>query len=116
MGSFSLHNLIGGEHMPDDRYLINIIIEYLENVPEPTPSWPRRDFAKASYTRWAIEEIIREITKHTNWSVMRCVEDFKYRVGKYALKSVKHDEVSEIFRVAYDAACDVSDILYAMMP
>lgn len=102
--------------MADDRYMINVIIEYLENTPEPTASWPRKDFVKASYTRWAADQIIHEIMDHTNWPVMRCVENFKYRVGKYVLRSVQYDEVNEIFRVAYDAACDISDILYAMMP
>ena len=102
--------------MNDDRYLINIIIEFRENVPEPTSAWPRKDFVKASYTRWAADRIIQEIMEHTNWPVMRCVENFKYKVGKYSLYSVQHEEVNEIFRVAYDAACDISDILYAMMP
>ena len=103
--------------MPDDRTFINVIIEYRENVAEPMPSWPRRDFAKASYTRWAADQIIACILNHTDWPVMRCIEDFKYRVSKYMLKSSNYnEEANEIFRVAYETASDISDILYAMLP
>lgn len=104
----------------DRQRVINIIVEYLTSVPEPGPSWPRRDFAKCSYTRSAADAMIKYINDHPNWPPMRSIEDFKYKVGKYMLISKSsnygEDEASEIFRVYYDAACDVTDILYAMLP
>ena len=106
--------------MLDNRQVINVIVEYQSNVPEPMSGWPRRDFAKSSYTRSAADAIINHITKHSAWPALRSVEDFKYHVGKYMLISRSsnfgEDEASEIFRVYYDTACEITDILYAMIP
>ena len=98
----------------------NVIVEYMENVPEPMPGWPRRDFAKCSYMRSAASAIIQYINDNSQWTALRSVEDFKYHVGKYSVlsqsSSYGEDEPSEIFRIYYDVACDITDILYAMIP
>lgn len=101
--------------MVSDKRQIRVIIEYLNNFPDPQITWPKKEFERVSTSRWATNEILVFVLSHTDWTVMKSVECFKKKVSRYARRMIRYEEVSEIFDTAYEVACDISDILNAMM-
>lgn len=99
----------------DDERQIRVIIEYINNLPEPESRWPKREFDKASFTLWAANEILVRVLANRYATPMRTVEEFKCQVGKYAQKPTPYDDRSFIFETAYNVATDISDIIYGMM-
>ena len=102
--------------MSDDERMIRVIMEYINDIDEPDIGWPEIEFAKASYSRWAASEILVLALANHDWTPLRAVEEFKSMVGKCMLKPTHYTDVTEMFRIAYDTAVDISDILYAMVP
>ena len=102
--------------MSDDERMIRVIMDYITDIGEPEANWPEKEFAKVSYSRWAASQILVLALSTPDWSPMRAVEEFKTKVGGFMLKPTYNSDVTEIFRIAYETAIDLSDILYAMMP
>ena len=101
--------------MTDDERVKFIIREYRANLGEPTYTWPHMDFDKFAYSRWAAEMIENYVFAHEHeWTAFRSVEEFKNLMGKYMCRS-NYSEVNFIFEIAYETACDISEIILAML-
>ena len=94
----------------DDQLLIGALIEYREYINEPGPRWPTMEFDKNSYSRWAVDEIFLAIIKEPEKPIMQVVSEFKELMWKYSMVN-PYSEANFTFRIAYDTACDVEDIL-----
>lgn len=101
--------------MNDDLNMINAIKAYVYDIGEPEYGWPKSEFNRVSYTKWAANEVLIFVLAHTDWTPIRSVEEFKYLMAKFMYKPTHRTEVTEIFRTAYDVADDISDILTAMV-
>lgn len=97
-----------------DGRIISVIEEYMFDLFEPGRNWPKYEFRKRSYGRWAAEEILKSIQRHPDISPMRTVEEFVRMTDEFS--GIKHDERNDsfIFSVAHDVATDILDILRAM--
>ena len=103
--------------MSDDERQIRTIIDYVEEyLPEPQATWPKVEFLRMSYSRWAANYIIKLLYNNPTHTPIRVIEDFKYQMNKYIQKSTNHPEANVPFQYAYEVACDLEDILMAMMP
>lgn len=100
----------------DERSIINAIIEYRFDLGEPGWNWPQRDFERLSYSRWAVDEILVMIFNNHDWSPMRAAEEFKILMAECMKRSSNYSETTDMYRIAYDAANDLEDIIHAMMP
>lgn len=98
----------------DETRMINAIREYIADLGEPEPGWPAKEFNRVSYSSWAATEILAMVLAHADWTPMRAVEEFKTMVAPYGWRNTYNTDANEIFRTAYQVACDISDILYAM--
>lgn len=101
--------------MNDDTNMINAIKEYIYNIDEPECWWPKSEFNRVSYKKWAANEVLIFVLSHTDWTPTRSVEEFKYAMAKYMYKPTYQQDVTEIFSIAYETADDISDILTAML-
>lgn len=97
-----------------DSRVISVIEDYMFDLFEPGRNWPKYEFRKRSYGRWAAEEILKSIQRHRNISPMEVVEEFVLRTNEFS--GIEHDERNDsfIFSVAHDVATDILDILRAM--
>ena len=97
-----------------DERAIFAIEEYMYDLFEPGRNWPKYEFQKRSYTRWAAAEILRCIQKQPNRPSMEVVKDFVRKTDEYS--GIDHDDRNDsfIFYVAHDVATDILDILRAM--
>lgn len=102
--------------MSDEERQIRAIIEYIEDIGEPQPKWPKVEFEMVSYSKWAAEQILSSALAHPEWSPIRAVEEFKYMVNSCMRKKLNYPEIELIFQSAYDTATDIGDILMAMLP
>lgn len=100
--------------MSDDQRMINVIVEYIGNLPEPTSSWPPGYFKAASYEKTAANELLAMVLAHPEWTVIRSVEEFKDMVSDFIRKATYYEDVTYMFEVAYEVASNISDILMAM--
>lgn len=97
-----------------DERVIFVIQEYMCDLFEPGKTWPKYEFCKRSYARWATAEILKCIQTNQNISPITVVEDFVRKTGEYS--GVDHDDRNDsfIFFVAHSVATDIWDILRAM--
>lgn len=98
-----------------DKQAISAIRDYMyEHLFEPDRYWPKYEFRKRSYGRWAAEEIIACIQRQPDRSPLEIVEDFVYATDIYS--GIEHNDRNDsfIFHVAHDIATDILDILRAM--
>lgn len=97
-----------------DNRVISVIEEYMVDLFEPGRNWPKYEFRKRSYERWAAEEILSDIQHHSNMPPVLVVEEFVRRTDEFS--NIEHDERNDsfIFSVAHDVATDILDILRAM--
>jgi hypothetical protein len=97
-----------------DSRVVSAIEEYMFDLFEPGRNWPKYEFRKRSYGRWAAEEILKSIQHHTDIPPMQIVEEFVRRTDEFS--GIEHDERNDsfIFSVAHDVATDILDILRAM--
>ena len=93
-----------------DSRVISVIEDYMFDLFEPGRNWPKYEFRKRSYGRWAAEEILKSIQHHQDISPM----EFVRRTDEFS--GIEHDERNDsfIFSVAHDVATDILDILRAM--
>ena len=105
--------------MSDDERQIRVIIDYIsEYLPEPQSTWPKKEFERVAYCRWAANEILKSLYNNPNWTAIRVVEEFKCQMGNYIMKSksTHFPEASIHCEYAYEVACDIEEILMAMFP
>ena len=103
--------------MSDDERQIRIIIDYAsEYLPEPQVSWPKKEFLRVSYARWAVNYILKMLGKNPEWTPMQTIEEFKNLVSPYMYLHPNDPDIDYNFRVGYEVASDLSDIIMAMLP
>ena len=104
--------------MTEEERQVQAITEYYHTFGDPAEYWPKLEFERVAYSRWAIDEMLIMIYSHLDWTPMRAVEEFKNLMRDFANmtfeKDFGHGDMNQIFETAYDVACDVSDILAAM--
>ena len=59
-----------------DSRVVSAIEEYMFDLFEPGRNWPKYEFRKRSYGRWAAEEILKSIQHHADIPPMQIVEEF----------------------------------------
>lgn len=97
-----------------DERVTFAIQEYMYDLFEPDRNWPKYEFRKRSYARWAASEILKCIQTNQNIPPMKVVEDFVQKTDEYS--GIDHDDRNDsfIFYIAHDVATDILDILRAM--
>lgn len=97
-----------------DERVIFAIEDYMYDLFEPGRNWPKYEFRKRSYARWATSEILKCIQKQLDRPPVEVVEDLVRKTDEYS--GVEHDDRNDsfIFYVAHDVATDILDILRAM--
>lgn len=94
--------------------VIFVIQEHMYDLFEPGRNWPKYEFSKWSYTRWAASEILNCIRSNPSVPPMKVVTDFAQRTDEWAKTDHYDRNDSFIFYVAHDVATDILDILRAM--
>ena len=100
--------------MTDDERMIQAIREYWFDLGDPMSSWPKDEFERVAYSKWAVDEILTLFFDNVDWTPLRATEEFKYIMGTYMCRSTNFTEINHIFEIAYRAASDISDILMGM--
>lgn len=100
----------------DERYIINVLIEYQFNIGEPSSNWPKQDFERVAYARDAVDEIIMLWATNPDWTPMRATEEFKQIAADGMKRKIRYREVYDMYRIMYDTANDVTDIINAILP
>lgn len=97
-----------------DERVISVIEDYMYDLFEPSRNWPKYEFRKRSYARWAASEILKCVQKQSDRPPIEVVEDLVRKTDEYS--GVEHDDRNDsfIFYVAHDVATDILDILRAM--
>ena len=97
-----------------DERVISAIEDYMFDLFEPGRNWPKYEFNKRSYERWAAKEILKRIQQHPEIPAINLVEEYVLMTDEFS--GIEHDERNDsfIFSVANDVATDILDILRAM--
>ena len=97
-----------------DERAISVIEDYMFDLFEPGRNWPKYEFNKRSYERWAAKEILKRIQQHPEIPAINLVEEYVLMTDEFS--GIEHDERNDsfIFSVAHDVATDILDILRAM--
>ena len=102
--------IIKEEAMTDDGRMLSIIREYRAGINDPDKRWPEIEFDRASYTKWALDEICNMIIENPDKSVLENVNTFKNMMHKYAYETSCYNErIKFIFELAWEVAADVED-------
>lgn len=107
------------DYLDNIRYLnfqrcLDLVIEYREDIGDPCPAWPKEDFDRVSYSRFAVDEIISLLMKNSHKTVCQVLEEFKYEMGLGCSKYIRNHENEKIFTYGYSVAVDLLDRLSAM--
>lgn len=97
-----------------DQRMIDAIREYRASLSDPEGNWPDSEFDKMSYYRWGVDEVLINVLAHPEWTVAKAVDDIRNRFYEYSAMSTSYYEANYIFEIAYNAATDISDIIFAM--
>ncbi len=97
-----------------DERAISAIEDYMFDLFEPGRNWPKYEFNKRSYERWAAKQILESVRHHPDISPLQIVEEYVRMTNEFS--GIEHDERNDsfIFSVAHDVATDILDILRAM--
>ena len=93
---------------------LDLVIEYREELGDPIPTWPKEDFDRVSYSRFAVDKIISLIMNNTSKTVCQIIEEFKYEMGLGCSKYIRDHGNEKIFTYGYNVAVDLLDRLTAM--
>ena len=94
----------------EDGRMLQIIREYRANINDPESNWPKIEFERASYSKWAVDEIIRLIMENPEVSVLATVNNYKNMMYQFAKNtSCYHEDVKFIFELAWEVASDIED-------
>lgn len=103
--------------MSDDERQVRVIIDYAsEYLPEPQPAWPKAEFERLAYSRWAVSKIVKLLYENPDKTPMRIVIEFKCQMGEYVQKTTNYPEALKHCKYGYEVACDLEEILTAMLP
>jgi hypothetical protein len=87
---------------------IRLILEYVEKyLFDPTLNWPREEFEKRSYSRWAAYEIIESIMDHPFEQPIDVIDDFYMRMIIFG-RAAEGTKREAIFSCAADAAEEIA--------
>lgn len=92
---------------------ISVILEYLNDIKEPGPRWPKYWFNLRSYSRWAGMEVLEAVMNNPLTPAIQTVEEFMTEMTTCACCTEDND-IKSIFYIAYDAANDIYATLLAM--
>ena len=97
-----------------DERAISAIEDYMFDLFEPGRNWPKYEFNKRSYERWAAKEILKRIQQHPEIPAINLVEEYVLMTDEFS--GIEHDERNDsfIFSVAHDMAENILDVLIAM--
>ncbi|WP_297183047.1 hypothetical protein [uncultured Phocaeicola sp.] len=96
----------------DNDYILSVIREYADEcLKEPVWHISRDWFKQISYSRWAVDEILKRIEESKFTPPIMVVEDFIRKMDDFSCKNKK---TSIIFSVAHDMAENILDVLIAM--
>lgn len=88
-----------------------IIQEYFDQwLFEPNDRWPRVEFNRRSYARWAAKEILMRVqTERNGRTVVDIIEEFRLEMDRFA--TVDYDRDREfIFVTARETAEDIGSL------
>lgn len=88
-----------------------MIQEYIDQwLFEPNYGWPRIEFNRRSYSRWAANEILHRVKTETKGrSVSDIIEEFRWEMDSYS--EVDYDrDLAFIFETAKETAEDIGSL------
>lgn len=92
-------------------YILSVIRGYAdEYLKEPRRRMLKDWFKQVSYSRWAVDEILKRIEKNGSTPPVLIVEDF---IRKMDVFSCRNRRAGIIFSVAHDMAENILDVLIA---
>jgi len=91
---------------------LSIARQFYEDSHEPTKYWPKQYREKASYEKWAANEIVRLLEQDQSNNSALTVSAFMKRIKKYATFNPK---AYTMFMYAYSVAENVLDTIKAAM-
>ena len=104
--------IIQEEIMTQDSRQLSIIREYRSGINDPDSRWPDIEFKRASYSQWAVDEIMLLIISHPERNVLQNVVWFKNKMLECSSEtSMYHEDVRFIFEIAFEVAVDIEDII-----
>lgn len=84
-----------------------VIINYMEeNLFEPKQNWPKDEFYRRSYSRWAANEILELVLKHPFDAAHSLIEGFFFQMLYFSHLS-KSESANLIFSIAMETAEDI---------
>lgn len=76
------------------------------------------EFKKASYSQWAVDELVDYIAEHIYPRTYGSIDEFYELTHKFIMKTAHYSRVnpktSQIFQCASAMAADILDLLHAM--
>ena len=89
--------------------ILSVIRDYADRyLEEPSCRLTKNWFKQKSYSRWAVNELIRSIKESKTVPPILVVEDFIRKMDAF---SVRNTKASFMFSVAHDVAENILDIL-----
>lgn len=91
--------------------VISTIEEYIgDNLFEPNAHWPKEEFDRKAYERWAAKEILHRI-ENSDQDPLDVVVIFWAEMNKYSMKDDISKESAYAFRLAYEIADEIGSLL-----
>ena len=88
---------------------ITMILKYLEEcLFEPKRNWPRSEFDRRSYSRWAVNEILELLMDHPFTPADIVIDEFIIKMCYFSHLNKKGDQR---FMFAIDIAEDIQSLL-----
>jgi hypothetical protein len=104
-GSFSF---LGEDGMNDEA--VTIIFRYLEEcLFEPMKNWPKEEFEKRSYERWAAYEIVESLMDHPFATADTVISEFIVKMICFA--NLAKEQQKQQFIFAIDVAETIQSLL-----
>lgn len=86
-----------------------VILDYAIDLSIPKYIVMQHDVEVVSFSKWAVEELLRELEKKKSIEPVDVVRDFSNRMAEYAAKD---SNFNSVFSIAYYVASDIYEILY----
>ena len=94
----------------NDRYIF-AVYDYALDQYEPKCAWPKDNFERYCYAKWAVDEILRYLMDRKDTHPIVVIEDFVSKMNAYSFANRKF---SLMFSIARDIAEDILDMFRAM--
>lgn len=73
---------------------------------EPSFTWPKCEFENRTYSRWAVNEILRRLDEHPEIGVINIIQGFMEELDSMEERTDMWSRV-RIFRIAKEIATDI---------